>query len=56
MLIGGNSGIGLATARRLLAEGNTLSAAARTSGPLEELGIPVQPFDAFNPGALVLPP
>jgi 3-oxoacyl-[acyl-carrier protein] reductase len=56
LLIGGNSGIGLATARVLQARGDTLIAAARSAGPLEELGIPVQPFDAFNPGALVLPP
>ncbi len=56
LLIGGNSGIGLATARLLQAQGNSVIAAARTAGPLEELGIPVQPFDAFNPGALVLPP
>ncbi len=56
LLIGGNSGIGLATARRLLAQGDTLFAAARSSGPLEELGIPVQSFDASKPGNLVLPP
>lgn len=56
LLIGGNSGIGLATAKLLQAQGNSLIAAARTAGPLEELGIPVQPFDAFNPGALTLPP
>lgn len=56
LLIGGNSGIGLATARLLKSQGNSLIAAARTAGPLEELGIPVQPFDACNPGALVLPP
>ena len=56
LLIGGNSGIGLATARRLQAEGCSLMAAARSAGPLEETGIPVQPFDALNPGALVLPP
>ena len=56
LLVGGNSGIGLATARVLQARGDTLIAAARSAGPLEELGIPVQPFDALNPGALVLPP
>lgn len=55
-MIGGNSGIGLATARLLQARGDTVIAAARSAGPLEELGIPVQAFDAFNPGALVLPP
>ena len=56
LLIGGNSGIGLATAKALLAQGDSVIAAARTAGPLEDLGIPVQSFDAFNPGALVLPP
>ncbi|MES2661562.1 MAG: SDR family oxidoreductase [Verrucomicrobiota bacterium] len=56
LMIGGNSGIGLATAWLLKARGNTLFAAARTAGPLEELGIPIQPFDALDPGALVVPP
>jgi len=56
LMIGGNSGIGLATARVLQARGDTLIAAARSAGPLKELGIPVQPFDALNPGVLVLPP
>lgn len=55
-MIGGNTGIGLATARLLQAQGNSLFAAARSPGPLEELGIPVQPFDALNPGHLELPP
>jgi 3-oxoacyl-[acyl-carrier protein] reductase len=56
LLIGGNSGVGLATARLLKAQGTQLVAAARTAGPLQELGIPVQPFDALNSGALELPP
>lgn len=56
LLIGGNSGIGLATARLLLAQGDSLIAAARTPGPLGELGIPVQAFDAVTPGPLELPP
>ncbi len=56
LLIGGNSGIGLATARLLQARGDSLVAAARTPGPLEEIGIPVQPFDATHPSALILPP
>jgi 3-oxoacyl-[acyl-carrier protein] reductase len=56
LLIGGNSGIGLASARLLQAQGNSLLAAARTPAPLEELGIRVQPFDALNPGLLDLPP
>jgi NAD(P)-dependent dehydrogenase (short-subunit alcohol dehydrogenase family) len=56
LLIGGNSGIGLATARLLQAQGNSLVAAARSPGPLAALGIPVQPFDALDPGPLELPP
>ena len=56
LLIGGNSGIGLATARQLLAQGDTVLAAARSPGPLEEIGVTVQAFDALNPGSLVLPP
>jgi hypothetical protein len=54
-LVGGNSGIGLALARRLVAAGHTVHAAARTAGPLAELGVHVQPFDAESPGALVWP-
>jgi NAD(P)-dependent dehydrogenase (short-subunit alcohol dehydrogenase family) len=56
LLIGGNTGIGLATARLLVAGGNTVLAAARDAGPLAELGIPVQPFDALAPAPLELPP
>jgi 3-oxoacyl-[acyl-carrier protein] reductase len=56
LLIGGNSGIGLATARRLQAEGHHLVAAARHAGPLAEMGIPVQKFDALEPIPLELPP
>lgn len=56
LLIGGNSGIGLATARRLLDQGDTVIAAARTAGPLAELGVKVQAFDARHPTALALPP
>ena len=55
-MIGGNSGIGLATARLLKSRGESLHAAARTPLPLAELGIPVQPFDALEPGQLELPP
>lgn len=55
LLIGGNSGIGLATARRLLDHGHTVIAAARNPGPLAELGIQVQPFDALHPAKLDLP-
>lgn len=49
LLVGGNTGIGLATARLPAARGDRLCAAARSPGPLESLGIPVQPFDALNP-------
>jgi 3-oxoacyl-[acyl-carrier protein] reductase len=55
LVIGGNSGIGLATVRRLLAQGDTVVAAARNAGPLEEMGVAVQAFDAHAPGPLVLP-
>lgn len=55
LLIGGNSGIGLATVHALLDRGDTLVAAARSPGPLEALGIPVQQFDALNPTPLQLP-
>ena len=56
LIVGGNSGIGLETARLLKDGGNLLIAAARTPGPLAALGIPVQPFDALSPGPLDLPP
>lgn len=45
LLIGGNSGIGMASARQLKAEGHTLLAAARSPQALAELGIATQPFD-----------
>jgi 3-oxoacyl-[acyl-carrier protein] reductase len=54
-IIGGNSGIGLATVQRLLAAGHAVHAAARNPGPLAELGVPVQPFDALAPTPLVWP-
>ena len=56
LLIGGNSGIGLATAQLLQASGHSLVAAARQAGPLAEMGIPVQPFDASAPALNDLPP
>lgn len=55
LLIGGNSGIGLATAKVLKSQGFNLTAASRSSDHLSDLGIPVQPFDAENPGELDLP-
>jgi NAD(P)-dependent dehydrogenase (short-subunit alcohol dehydrogenase family) len=56
LLVGGNSGIGLATARLLVSKGDRVLAAARHAGPLVEMGIPVQDFDACSPGSLELPP
>ena len=55
LLIGGNSGIGLETAKTLVAAGHTVTAAARSSDALQALGIPVQPYDAQNAGSLDLP-
>ncbi|MEO5917339.1 MAG: SDR family oxidoreductase [Luteolibacter sp.] len=55
LLIGGNSGIGAATARLLVSAGHSITAAARTAGPLAGMGISVQPFDALSPGSLDLP-
>lgn len=56
LLIGGNSGIGLATAQRLAGRGDTLLAAARSDRALAGLGIAVQHFDATSPVPLDLPP
>lgn len=55
LLIGGNSGIGLATARCLVSQGHSIVAAARNAAPLADLGISVQPFDASAPAPLDLP-
>lgn len=55
LLIGGNSGIGLATAEFLQSQGHQILAASRSSDRLAALGIPVQSFDASNPQPLELP-
>ncbi len=55
LLIGGNSGIGLATATLLQSQGHQVLAASRSSDRLAALGIPVQPFDALDPQPLALP-
>lgn len=55
LLIGGNSGIGLATAEFLKSQGHEILAASRSSDRLTALGIPVQPFDARDPQTLDLP-
>lgn len=55
LLIGGNSGIGYATAKKLLAVGHEVIAASRSKDQLEELGIPTQNFDAEAVPTLELP-
>jgi 3-oxoacyl-[acyl-carrier protein] reductase len=55
LFIGGNSGIGLATAELLKSQGHEILAASRSSDQLAALGIPVQPFDSKAPQPLVLP-
>lgn len=55
LLIGGNSGIGLASAQRLQAQGHVLVAAARSPQPLQELGISTQPLDLAGDLQLELP-
>ncbi|MDQ8188719.1 SDR family NAD(P)-dependent oxidoreductase [Roseibacillus persicicus] len=55
LLIGGNSGIGLASARKLKADGHEVIAAARGKDQLESLGIPCQDFDATAVSKLTLP-
>jgi 3-oxoacyl-[acyl-carrier protein] reductase len=56
LVIGGNSGIGLATVQLLQTQGHHLFAAARNPQALAAMGIPVQPFDATAPEPLELPP
>lgn len=55
LLVGANSGIGLASAKLLSSEGHHLGAASRSSDQLTALGIPSQTFDAEKPGPLELP-
>jgi NAD(P)-dependent dehydrogenase (short-subunit alcohol dehydrogenase family) len=55
LVIGGNSGIGLATVQKLQAEGVPMVVAARTAGPLSQMGIQVQTFLASEPASLDLP-
>jgi 3-oxoacyl-[acyl-carrier protein] reductase len=55
LLVGCNSGIGLASARLLRERGDTVVAAARQAGVLGELGIAVQPLDLEEPERLELP-
>ncbi|MFN4805225.1 MAG: SDR family NAD(P)-dependent oxidoreductase [Akkermansiaceae bacterium] len=55
LIIGGNSGIGLSTVKRLQTEGHHLTVASRSDSALSELGISTQPFDAENPALIDLP-
>lgn len=55
LLIGGNSGIGMASAMRLKNEGHELLAAARSAEPLTQIGIPTQAFEASGEVKLELP-
>ncbi|MES2982647.1 MAG: SDR family oxidoreductase [Verrucomicrobiota bacterium] len=55
LLIGGNSGIGLSTAKLLKTQGHQLTVASRSNAALAELGIFTQPFDAENPAPFSLP-
>ena len=55
LLIGGNSGMGMASAMKLKDEGHELRAAARSPEPLTKLGIPTQPFDATKDVEFDLP-
>jgi 3-oxoacyl-[acyl-carrier protein] reductase len=55
LLIGGNSGIGLATARLLTARGDAVTAATRNPGALAETGATILPYDADAHTPLDLP-
>lgn len=49
LLIGGNSGIGHAVAKKLLSTNQRVIAAARETEQLQSLGIPTQNFEATDP-------
>jgi NAD(P)-dependent dehydrogenase (short-subunit alcohol dehydrogenase family) len=53
LLIGANSGIGLALAKRLVGRGDEVVAAGRHGDKLEELGVRVSAFDAEEAGAVL---
>lgn len=55
LLIGGNTGFGLESARRLTAAGWSVTAAVRDPGPLPSLRVSTQPFDAEDVPTLQLP-
>ena len=54
LLIGGNSGIGLESAKLLQSQGHQLHAAARSPEALQALGIATQSFDATGDLSLEL--
>ena len=54
-IIGGTSGIGLATIHQLKSQGYHLHVASRSPEKLSDLGIQAQAFDALLPAALVWP-
>lgn len=55
VLIGGNSGIGLATAKHLKDQGHQITAFARKTDQLDALGITTGHYDAGSSGAPELP-
>ncbi len=55
LIIGGNSGIGLATVKRLQAQGDQLTIASRSHDQLTPLGLTAQSYDAVSETPLTLP-